>query len=124
MRSTITIILLSFLPLFSVAQTCLERLQAAQAKYDEGLIHDLVDEFQATWGTCLNDPAPTQNPFTVEDKVAAYRLLILVYLQLDEPEKSDEYMLKLLATDPGRWADQLDVMPTALSLKSFMAADS
>lgn len=81
----------------SVAQTCAERLTAAQTAYDEGQIHDLVDEFQTTWGTCLSE---NNLEFTKEERVAAYRLLTLTYLQLDEPEKADEYMLKLLGTDP------------------------
>ncbi len=95
--SLLSLALVFFAVEASFAQTCAERLTAAQTAYDEGRIHDLVDQFQQTWGSCLNE---NNLEFTKEERVQAYRLLTLTYLQLDEPEKADEYMLLMLGTDP------------------------
>ena len=97
----LTLLLLILLPSgFVFAQqtkTCTEYLQEAQTTFEAGGIHDLVDDFQSTWGTCLNDELTT---FTNEEKVQAFRLLALTYLQLDEPLKADEYIEKLFKADP------------------------
>lgn len=67
----------------SPAQT----LRLATSTYEQGRLHEL----EGILGS-LTD-------FTVEQKVAAYKLLTQAYIYLEEPKKADETMLKLLETD-------------------------
>lgn len=67
----------------SPAQT----LRLATSTYEQGRLHEL----EGILGN-LTD-------FTVEQKVAAYKLLTQAYIYLEEPKKADETMLKLLETD-------------------------
>lgn len=74
---------------FVFAQQGTQRLRLAQSIYDQGRLHELPG--------VLADSALSN--FTKEDKVSAYKLLTLAYLYLEEPEKADASMLKLLQTD-------------------------
>jgi hypothetical protein len=67
----------------SPAQT----LRLATSTYEQGRLHELE-------GILTN-----LSEFTVEQKVAAYKLLTQAYIYLEEPKKADETMLKLLETD-------------------------
>lgn len=70
--------------------TCAQTLRLAQSVYDQGRLHELPQLLQA----CL------QNGFSEQEKVNAYKLLTLTYIYLEEPEKADDAMLRLLHTDP------------------------
>lgn len=65
---------------------CTQTLRQARTVYDEGRIHELP----ALLESCI------KNGFTDDEKTEAYRLLVLAYIYLDEPEKADEAMLALL----------------------------
>jgi hypothetical protein len=69
----------------SPAQT----LRLAQSIYENGRLHELP--------TILGSVIANGN---TTEKVSAYKLLTLAYIYLEEPEKADESMLKLLQTDP------------------------
>ena len=68
------------------ASICANTLRKARTTYDEGKLHELPDILKS----CL------QNGFTDEEKTEAYRLLVLSYIYLDEPEYADQAMLDLL----------------------------
>lgn len=70
--------------------TCAQTLRLAQSIYDQGRLHELPQLLQG----CLE-----RNDFNKEEKVAAYKLLALTYIYLEEPAKADDNMLKLLRTD-------------------------
>jgi len=75
----------------SIAQTaCTQTLRRARTVYDEGRIQ----EMESLLESCI------KSGFTDEERTEAYRLLILSYLYLDEPEKADEAMLALLKDNP------------------------
>lgn len=69
--------------------TCAQTLRLAQSIYEQGRLHELPNLL----GNCLHDG------FTDEEKVAAYKLLTLAHIYLEEPIKADEMMLALLRTD-------------------------
>lgn len=75
----------------TLAQTtsCAQTLRLARSTYDQGRLHELPELLK----TCLD------NGFTKQEKVEAYKFLALSYIYLEEPEKADEVMLKLLQTD-------------------------
>jgi len=75
----------------AIAQTtsCAQTLRLARSTYEQGRLHELPDLLKG----CLN------NGFTQQEKVEAYKFLTLSYIYLEEPEKADEAMLKLLQTD-------------------------
>lgn len=81
--------LFSYIPL-SAQTVCTQTLRQARTVYDEGRIHELPSLLES----CI------KNGFTNEEKTEAYRLLILSYIYLDEPEKADETMLALLRHNP------------------------
>ena len=73
------------------AQTaCTQTLRRARTVYDEGR----VQEMESLLEGCI------KNGFTDEERTEAYRLLILSYLYLDEPDKADNAMLALLRDNP------------------------
>jgi hypothetical protein len=82
------------LAFFSVSQaqntSCTQTLRLARSTYDQGRLHEVPTLLE----NCL------RNGFTVQEKVEGYKILCLTYLYLEEPEKADEAMLKLLRTDP------------------------
>lgn len=72
---------------------CAQTLRLARATYEQGRLHEI--ESQLT--SCL------ESGFTKADKqlkVEGYKILCLSYIYLEEPEKADEVMLKLISTDP------------------------
>lgn len=94
MKKLLPIILL--IPLYLIAYTsnaqltsCAQTLRLAQSIYEQGRLHEVPVILQ----TCI------QNGFNKQEKVAAYKLLTLTYLYLEEPEKANEAMLNLLRTD-------------------------
>lgn len=73
---------------YSQAQTsCAQTLRLAQSIYEQGRLHELEN----TLAECLKG-----NNFTTQEKVAAYKLLTLAYIYLEEPENADKTMLQIL----------------------------
>src|SRR6478609_109001 len=69
--------------------TCTQTLRTARSTYDQGRLHELPSLLEG----CI------KNGFTQQEKVEAYKLLVLAYIYLEEPTKADEAMLNLLNTD-------------------------
>src|SRR6478609_4999917 len=74
----------TYAQLTSGAQT----LRLARATYEQGRLHEIP--------SILEGFLPK---FNRQEKVEAYKLLTLSYIYLEEPEKADDAMLKLLQTD-------------------------
>jgi hypothetical protein len=76
---------------YGYSQTsCAQTLRLAQSIYEQGRLHELEN----TLAECLKG-----NNFTTQEKVAAYKLLTLAYIYLEEPEKADNAMLTILRAD-------------------------
>lgn len=71
-------------------QECAFILEEAQEMFDAGLIETVPDNLSG----CL------ETGFTNEEKLQAYKLIILSYLFDDNIEKADEFMLKFLTDYP------------------------
>lgn len=87
-----TVVIVAFLWSHQAAHgqsTCAQTLRSARLTYDQGRLHELPDMLSG----CLT------NGFTRQEKVEAYKLLVLSYIYLEEPSKADEAMLNLLYTD-------------------------
>jgi len=69
---------------------CAIVLKNAQKTYDAGAIEKVPDMLQP----CL------ESGFTREERIQAYRLLILTYLFGNNKTDADKYMVKLLKTEP------------------------
>ena len=74
----------------SFGQNCVQNLKKAQISYDEGRISEVPHLLES----CL------KSGFNKEEAATAFRLLTLTYLYLDEPQKADESILKLLKLNP------------------------
>jgi hypothetical protein len=87
-------ILFIFVSVFSTSvlgqNICSQNLKKAQKEYDEGRL----SEVPVTLEECLKEG------FTKDQKLQAYRLLILTYLFTDELELAEQNLLKLLNEDP------------------------
>ncbi len=69
---------------------CVQNIQTAQQRYDEGRIQDI----EPLLLNCLE-----QADFTKAQKAEALRLLTLAYIFLDEDQKAEATMLRLLKTN-------------------------
>jgi len=67
-----------------------QTLRLARATYEQGRLHEVPSQ--------LNEGVLAG--MTKQEKVSAYTLLCLSYIYLEEAEKADENMLKILQTDP------------------------
>lgn len=77
---------------FAQASSCAQSLRLAQSIYDQGRLHELED--------IINKSLDNSNaPCVQADRVSLLKLLTLTYIYLEEPEKADATMLKLLQTD-------------------------
>jgi hypothetical protein len=74
---------------FAQLTSCAQTLRLAQSTYEQGRLHEVPVLLQ----NCIT------NGFNKQEKVAAYKLLTLSYLYLEEPEKANDAMLNLLRTD-------------------------
>ncbi len=72
-------------------QTGAQILRSARSIYDQGRLHELPTILEGP----LNDP----DKFSDNEKVEAYKILILTYIYIEEPEKADDAMIKLLNTN-------------------------
>jgi hypothetical protein len=75
----------------STTPNCPQTLRLATSTYEQGRLH----EIQNILDGCLKS-----NGFNEQEKEAAYKLLALSYLYLEEPEQADEAMLNLLRNNP------------------------
>lgn len=94
MKKLYTIFLLSIVSTgaFAQASSCAQSLRLAQSIYDQGRLHELED--------IINKSLDNSNaPCVQADRVSLLKLLTLTYIYLEEPEKADATMLKLLQTD-------------------------
>jgi len=89
MRRLLVLFILLFITQLGYSQ-CAQILRQGRTVYDEGRIHELP----SLLASCI------KSGFTDEERTEAYRLLILSYIYLDEPEKADETMLSLLRDNP------------------------
>ncbi|MBI3482621.1 MAG: outer membrane beta-barrel protein, partial [Bacteroidetes bacterium] len=69
-------------------QSGAQTLRLARSVYEQGRLHEIPD--------LINKNVPS---FSKTELVDAYRLLTLAYIYLEEPEKADDSMQKLLSTD-------------------------
>ena len=79
---------------FSQTSNCTQVLRQVRSTYEQGRLHELPGITEG----CLK--APEGKGFTTAEKRETYRFLTLAYIYLEEPEKADEMMLKLLDNDP------------------------
>jgi hypothetical protein len=72
-------------------QTGAQILRSARSIYDQGRLHELpvILENAFNEGKFQND----------NEKVEAYKILILTYIYIEEPEKADKAMIDLLHAD-------------------------
>lgn len=86
-------LLLTFILIGSVVSAqaqCAQTLRLAQSIYEQGRLQDIPP---------LLLPCLVGDQLSHDGKVAAYKLLTLTYLYLEEPAKADEMMLLLLRTE-------------------------
>lgn len=91
-KALICISLLISYKAFSQTAPCVQTLRLARATYEQGRLHEIESQLQP----CL------QGGFTKDEKqleVEGYKLLCLSYIYLEEPEKANDAMLKILQTD-------------------------
>lgn len=77
---------------FAQAPSCAQSLRLAQSVYDQGRLHELEDLITKAIGS-------QSAPCGQAEQVSLLKLLTLTYIYLEEPEKADATMLKLLQTD-------------------------
>lgn len=77
---------------FAQASSCAQSLRLAQSVYDQGRLHELEDLITKAIGS-------QTAPCGQAEQVSLLKLLTLTYIYLEEPEKADATMLKLLQTD-------------------------
>jgi hypothetical protein len=77
---------------FAQASSCAQSLRLAQSVYDQGRLHELEDLITKA----LNNQSALCGQ---AEQVSLLKLLTLAYIYLEEPEKADASMLKLLQTD-------------------------
>lgn len=77
----------------TTASNCTQVLRLMRTTYEQGRLHELPQMSEG----CL--AAAEGKGFTKEEKREVYRILTLTYIYLEEPEKADESMLKLLETE-------------------------
>jgi hypothetical protein len=68
-------------------------LRSARAIYDQGRLHELPPVLERAISLS------GKNKFSQSEKIEAYKLLILTYIYLEEPQKADAKMIEMLRTD-------------------------
>jgi hypothetical protein len=68
--------------------SCPQNLRIARSLYESGRLHEVAGYLQSC-----------QTSSVLQERVEAFKLLCLTHIYLEEPQKADEYMLKLLQTD-------------------------
>lgn len=89
MKKTLLLSVFFLTVIFCFAQetNCPQTLRLARSIYEQGRLHEVPDLLLS----CMQ--------FSKQEKVEAYKLMCLSYIYLEEPEKADEAMLKILETD-------------------------
>ena len=89
MKKLYILILFSVVAFQSWAQSSspAQTLRLATSTYEQGRLHELKGILGNLTG------------FTIEQRVAAYKLLTQAYIYLEEPKRADTAMLNLLETD-------------------------
>lgn len=77
---------------FAQNSSCAQAVRLAQSVYDQGRLHELEDLITKAIGS-------QAAPCGQAEQVSLLKLLTLTYIYLEEPEKADATMLKLLQTD-------------------------
>ena len=83
---------------FVFAQDCDSILEKAENNYENGILRDIPNLLSA----CI------KNGFSKSQKEQSYKLLTLTYLYLDDMDKAESYMLKLLKSNPQFKVSSLD----------------
>lgn len=91
--SLIALLLLMVSKGYGQLTSCAQTLRLAQSTYEQGRLHEVPVLLQH----CLENS--NEQDFSKANRVTAYKLLVLSYLYLEEPEKANEAMLNLLRTD-------------------------
>jgi hypothetical protein len=95
MKKLYVLLLLVFVLTASYGQTVnltgAQILRSARSIYDQGRLHELP---------AILEDGFAQEKFNDNEKVEAYKILILTYIYIEEPEKADAAMISLLDTDP------------------------
>jgi hypothetical protein len=68
--------------------SCPQNLRIARSLYESGRLHEVAGYLQSC-----------QTSSVLQERIEAFKLLCLTHIYLEEPQKADEYMLKLLQTD-------------------------
>jgi hypothetical protein len=97
--------------------SCTQRLRLARATYEAGRLHELVGTILGSQAeACFRDGLAT---FSKQEKVDALKLITLAYIYLEEPQKADEAMLRLLNTDHFYKPDNSDPAEYIALYKTF-----
>src|SRR5690349_11418561 len=91
-RALIFVFFLIACKAFSQTDQCVQTLRLARATYEQGRLHEIETQLLP----CL------KGGFNKDQKqleVEGYKLLCLSYIYLEEPEKANDAMLKILQTD-------------------------
>ncbi|QLH31730.1 MAG: hypothetical protein HWD62_04205 [Cyclobacteriaceae bacterium] len=94
MRRFYILVLFVFVTSGVMAQgsSCAQAVRLAQSVYDQGRLHELEDIINKALGS-------QSAPCGQAEQISLLKLLTLTYIYLEEPEKADATMLKLLQTD-------------------------
>ncbi|HBK87755.1 MAG TPA: hypothetical protein DDZ56_03830 [Cytophagales bacterium] len=93
MKRLYFLVIISVFSVQALAQqsNCTQILRLVRSTYESGRLHEIENMVKP----CLDSP----KGFTDEERRDIYRYLTLTHIYLEEPEKADEAMLKLLSTD-------------------------
>ena len=83
------------LPNMAFAQSCTQRLNQAEDDFEAGNLRKIPHDLNA--GDCFKS---RQGSFSKEEKVKAYRLLVLVHIFSDNNIEAEKAVVKLLRADP------------------------
>lgn len=93
-------------PAFSQARNCTQVLRLIRTTYEQGRLHEVPglagikldpNNGRFIFEGCLKDDG--DQVFSKDEMREAYRYLTLSYIYLEEPEKADDMMVRLLNTD-------------------------
>jgi len=93
MKNILVIVIILFISLLANfgQQSCTQNLLDAQKLFEQGFLEDVPEQLT----TCLINKG-----FTKEERVDAYKLIILAYLYDDRHNDAEKYMAKFLKDNP------------------------
>ncbi|MCB0820004.1 MAG: outer membrane beta-barrel protein, partial [Bacteroidetes bacterium] len=83
---------------FSQSGQCVLKLQSADRKYQSGYFDQAIDILKEAVDSC---------ELGKDDKIVAYRIMILAYLDIDQLELADETASRIIKLDPKYTPDKL-----------------